>query len=422
MSTRIWEGQAPAVAQVDAVAVTGYDAGSQYQLLVNGEVICSTSGGGTVNAVAAALASGWNAVTGNPYAVPITVAAVTADVQFTADVAGNPFTVAVNAVGGAGGFGAVTGQVSNAGPNDWGTAVNWSGSAVPVTGDDVVFRSSGVDVLWGLDQSSEDLASLVIEQTYTGKIGLDQRHVVTGADGAASSGRGEYRADYLDIGWDEARIGELIGPGAPAGSGRLKLDNNKAGASTTTIFDSGNTPADTNLPAIRLLAAHADADILVRRAPGGVGIAIDDAAETATVGAISVADESSATQVFVGAGVTMDSFEQAGGENVLRSAAAVTGITVLGGALSIEGANYTVGELVVKGGTVYPNSTPTGGAAVTTIDIKGGTVDGTRSRAARTWGTVNMQDPGSTLRADDDVITITTLNEPADRPYTLQVN
>ena len=420
MTTRVWEGQAPAVAQVDKIGVTAYDAATSYRLVVNSETICSASGGGSAAAVATALASGWNAATGNAYAAPITALATGSDVQFTADVAGNPFTVSGSVTGGTGTIGTATGVVSNAGPNDWGTAANWSGSTVPIAADDVVFRDSSVPVLWGLDQSAVTLASLVIEQSYTGTIGLNQRAVVTGAAGATSTGRPEYRADYLDIGWDECRIGETIGPGAGAGSGRLKLDNPKAGASTTTVFDTG-AGIDANRPAVRLLLANASADVLVRNGSGGVGIAVDDPAETSTCGDVSVSDQTGATRAFVGEGVTLTSFTQDGGDNVLRAAAGVTTVTVNGGVLAVEGSGYGITTLNARGGTVFPNSTPTGGNAITTVNVEGGTVDGLGSREARTWGTVNMKDPGSTLRADDDVVTITTLNEP-DGVYQLQVN
>lgn len=420
MTTRVWRGQAPAVAQIDAVAVTAYDAATQYQLLVGGEIVASASGGGTAAAVAAALASGWNAATGNPYARPITAADDTADVRFTADVAGNPFTVTTNATGGAGGFGAVTGETANAGPHDWSTAANWSGGAVPVNADDVFFRNTSSPVLWGLDQSAVTLASLAIEQSFTGVIGLNKRTVVTGAAGASVTGKAEYRADYLDIGWDECRIGEMIGPGSPAGSGRLKLDNAKAGASETTIYNTSSSSADTNQPCVRLLAAHASADILIRSGSGGVGIATDDADETATVGDISVSDPTPATRVFVGEGVTLGTFTQDGGDNLLKAAAGVTGITVNGGQLAIEGSGYAVGTLIVNGGTCYPNSLPTGGNAIGTVDLNGGIVDGTRSRAPRTWAAVNLKAPGSTLKADTTVLTITALNEPTGG-YSVQV-
>lgn len=414
MTTRVWQGQAPAVAQVDALAITVYDVASQYQLLVNGEIICFTSGGGSVSNIAIDLANAWNAVTGNPYGTLITALRVSADVQFTADVPGVPFTVTPNVTGGTGAMGTVTGQTANAGPNDWSTPLNWSGGAVPVNADDVVFRDSAVPVLWGLAQSGVTLASLAIEQSYIqpGVIGLNKRVFVTGADGAAVTGKAEYRDDYLDIGWDECRIGEILGPGSPAGSGRLKLDNAKAGASTTTVHNTAVTPADPNAAVVRLLAAHASADVLVRNAGGGVGIATDDADETTTVGDVSVSDKTAASRVFIGAGVTLGTFVQDGGDNILRAAAGVTGITVNGGQLAIEGSGYDIGTLTVNGGVAYPNNMPTGGAAIAAVNIDGGTVDATRSREPRTWTDVNLGAPGSTLRGDTSVLTITNLNEP----------
>lgn len=105
---------------------------------------------------------------------------------------------------------------------------------------------------------------------------------------------------------------------------------------------------------------------------------------------------------------------------MLRAAATVTAVNVLGGELAIEGDGYAVTTLNVEGGTCYPNSTPTGGNAMTTVNIDGGTVDGSRSRTARTWQTVNLLGPGATLTADSDVVTVTTLNEPTG-PYVVSV-
>lgn len=417
MTTRVWQGQADAVAQQSNVGVTGYDASTQYQILAGGDIVTFTSGGGTAAAVAASLASGWNAAT-TPYATNITAETTGAPadtVKLIADGAGVPFTITVNATGGAGAFGSITEVTANAGPNDWDTAKNWSGDAVPVNADDVVFRDSSVDVRWGLDQAAVDLASLVIEQSYTGKIGLIRTAVVTGTDGSVATGKPEYRDHYLDIGWDACRVGEILGAGSPAGSSRLKLDNDKTGNSTTEIFNTSASSADGNLPAVRLLAAHANADLFIRNAQGGVGVAIDDPAETATIGDVDITDQTPASRVFIGEGVTLTNFTQQGGVNVLRSAATLTLARVLGGELTIEG-DQAVTTITCVGGTVYPNSS----ATVTTINVEGGTVDGTRSRTARTWATVNLKEPGSSIRGDDDVVTISTLNEP-DGPYIVSV-
>jgi len=419
MATREWQGQADAVAQITTVQVTAYDAATTYDLLVGGEVIATTSAQGTATATATALAAAWNLST-SPYATPITASSATDTVTLTADEPGVPFTVTTAVTGGTGTFGAVTEATANAGPNDWGTAGNWSGDTVPVNTDDVVFRDSAVDVRWGLDQAAVDLTSLTIEQTYTGKIGLYRGAVIVDAAGTTDPSKPEYREDYLTIGWTTCTIGEQHGPGAPAGSSRLKLDNDKVGASTTTVFNTSSSSFDANLPAVRLLAGDASADVLIRQAPGGVGIAVDDPAETATVGDVDISDTTPTSRVFIGDGVTLTNYVQQGGVNILRAAATITLAKCQGGDLTVEGTQL-VTTLTVEGGTVFPNNVPAAGSAITTVNLDGGTVDGLRSRAARTWGTVNMREPGSTLRVDPGVVTITTLNDPT-VPYTMNLS
>ncbi len=421
MTTKIWQGQATPVAQVDSATVTLYDAASTFSLQVNGENVISVINKGNAPATAAALASGWNAATGNPYARAITALATGSAVELTADIAGNPHTITSHVTGGTGTFGAVTGVTANVSANAWDNAKNWSPTGVPVNADDVVFRDSSSSVLWGLAQSAVTLASLTFEQSYTGYVGLNKRQFVTGSGGESATGKAEYREDYLDIGWDACRIGENFSIGTAAGSQRLKLDNAKTtGGSTTTVFETASASVDTNQPAVRLLFADSAADLLVRSGAGGVGVAVDDAGETSTVGDVSVSDPTTASRVFLGAGVTVTNFTQDGGENVIRAAATVTAVNCYGGVLNTEGADWSITTLNAKGGTVYANHTPTGGNAIGTIELDGGTVDGTQSREARTWGTVNLGVPGSTLRADDDVVTITTLNEP-DGPYGVQI-
>jgi len=118
--------------------------------------------------------------------------------------------------------------------------------------------------------------------------------------------------------------------------------------------------------------------------------------------------------------VTLTNYVQQGGVNILRAAATITLAKCQGGDLTVEGTQL-VTTLTVEGGTVFPNNVPAAGSAITTVNLDGGTVDGLRSRAARTWGTVNMREPGSTLRVDPGVVTITTLNDPT-VPYTMNLS
>lgn len=418
MSTKYWLGQADPVVQVATVQITADDAATTYTLTIGGVAVSAPGSGIDVDTTALFLQVFLDAQT-HPYFAAITWTVSTDTVTGTADVAGAPFIAVSSVSGGTGTMGAVTVTTAATGPNHWDEADNWSDGVVPVNADVVYFENSSVNVCWGVDQAAVDLASLIIQQTYTGKIGLDRTVFATSSDGDDTDAtKSEYRDHYLDIGWDVCDVGFHAGPGSPAGSQRLKLNNDKAGASTTTIHNTSFAASETGQTAVRLLAAHASADVLVRLAPGGVGIAVDEPAETSTVGTVSISDNSSSSRVVVSSGVTLSAFEQQGGNNLLDAAAGITSVACLDGILAIEG-DFTITTLSVEGGVVNDQHVKSSGNAVTTANLFGGTLDLTGSRQARTLATVALS-KGATLKADSDVITITTLTEP-DGPYTLAV-
>ncbi len=410
MATVYWEGTADAVAQVDTGSidtVDGTPANNTFTVTIGGETV-SVVGDTDVSTTAGNLVAALNA-SSNPYFSGITWSNPSSgDITATADNAGEPFTATLTETGA--GTGTVTdfsNTTASSGPNDWSTAGNWSGGAVPVNSDDVIIKDSKVNILWGLDQSAVDLTSLTIEQSYTGLIGLPRKHFTTNANGSNfTETKVEYRQDYLDIGWTTADIGVMTGPGSANGSQRLKLDNDKAGASTTTIHNTAGQAKEDGLPAVRLMAANASADVYVRSAPGGVGIAVDAPDETSTVGTVSVSDTSSRSQVFTSNGVTMTTYQQNGGNNVVDAAATITTVTVDGGELRTEGTQAST-SVNVNGGTFIPNSTGT----ITTLTQTDGTVDASQSNQARTITTYNPN--GGTRIANDSYLTITTLNAPS---------
>ncbi len=60
----------------------------------------------------------------------------------------------------------------SAGDNDWSTAANWTGAAVPVGGDDVIFDGrTSESATAGMDQDTVDLGSMTVRDTYSGDIG-----------------------------------------------------------------------------------------------------------------------------------------------------------------------------------------------------------------------------------------------------------
>lgn len=407
MATKYWRGLALAIAQVSTVTVGTHDAASRYEIRVNGIAIASSLGAASAAATAAALQAAWQAST-HPYRQGIT-ATVASNIVTLTSVAGMPFVVTVGVVGGTGTISTAT-TTAATGPHHWDNAANWSDNAIPANTDTVIFKDSAVSVCWGLDQNTVDLAELLIFQTYTGRIGLPLLSVAASANGETqNAGANEYRDRYLRIGWAVCRIGEHQGPGAPAGSPRLKLWNDAAGASNTEIINTAQASIDPNLPAVRLRANVNTAAINVRQAPGGVGLAADEPAETATFGAITIADQTELTRVYSGPGATIGSWTQAGGVNRLNAAATVAAVEVNGGQLVIDGA-FTVTALEVAGGICTPNNVPAAGAAIGTCTLLGGIVDFAQSPRARTLTTFNPSQ--GEIRADRDVLTITTRNQP----------
>lgn len=418
MATKYFLGTATAVAQVTTVQVTGYDAATTYKITVAGEDIVSELGVTDADGTASAISSAWNAST-NPLATQVTASVATDTVTFTADNAGEPFTLSSSVTGGSGTIGAASTSTASSGPNDWSTAANWSDGSVPVDTDTVIIAGISTPICWGLDQNTVDLTELIVEQTYTGKLGLDLNVLATAADAStSSSAKNEYREDYLKISATTVRLGQHLGPGSPGGSSRIKIDNTKAGASDTIVYDTASASSETGKPSVRLKVAHASSELFVLEAPGGVGVAVDEPGETSTLALVSVGDRTTQAGVFVGGGTTLTTWRQQGGTCVLeRDTGTLTTCTVTGGTLETLGA-FTITTLNVTGGTLRANH---GGGGVTTANLSGGQVDMTRNTDAVTWTTINLE-PGASILAGPHV-TFTTINEPSGQEtYTLTVS
>jgi hypothetical protein len=336
MATVYWFGTAIAVGQQVTLTIGGTLSGQTFSVAMNGQVLASVTAGASVGDTANSLRTALEG-SASPYRTAIGLSVdltATPGVLVLNGLAGMPWTVTAAVTG----SGATIGlEVTRAatGPNFWSEPLNWSGGQVPAAGDDVVFRDSSVPVSWGLDQSAVQLGSLRIDQSYTGRIGLASRGFATSADGqTVNLAIQEYRATYLRVGFDELRIGENQGPGSLQGSRRIKIDcTDTSGAPRVEIFATSSTSAEQGLPAVRLLFDNADAELFVRGAPAGVGVAVDLPTETSVIGRIAITGNS---RMFVGDGVTVTTFEQDAGTSLLAAAATVQDVTAWGGTLVTE--------------------------------------------------------------------------------------
>ncbi len=195
MATIRWTGRAQAVAQSNLVTIGGAAANAQvYTLTINGKTVTYTATGTDTNAtITTALLAALQLSTIPPEFQEISWAAgsTTTTITGTARTPGKPFTCTTAATG----TGTLVSSVLslNSGPNVIDLAANWSTGAVPVNGDDVVLEASNVSLLYDLGNlSSVTLASLTINASFTGAIGLPE----TNTDSTAYL---EYRAQYWQI-------------------------------------------------------------------------------------------------------------------------------------------------------------------------------------------------------------------------------
>lgn len=362
MATVRWKGGAQAVAQVTTVQVTAYDAATTYTLTVGSKSV-STIAAGSVNATASALATAWNTST-EPELAEVTASSSTDTVTLTADTAGVPFTASSSVSGGTGTIGAATTTTASAGPNDWSTANNWSGAAVPSTNDTVWVENSADQIKYGLSQSGVTLTALYLPASFTGDIGLPE------VNQSGSTAYREYRTRYLTI----SATTLVIGEGEGQGSGRILINT---GSNQTALSVHQSTPGlEADLEAIQWKGAHASNAVVVSR--GSVGIAGygGDAATVATLTVGYKDSPESDAKVRCGSGTSLTTLNQTGGQVLLG--AGLTTVNKSGGTLEITAGNVTT--LTDDGGlTVYR-----GAGTIATLSLSGAAIDFARGGTTRT--------------------------------------
>lgn len=357
-----WRGDAPAVAQVQSWAFAGtWEANDIIKVIIGGKTYNFTAGSTSTNTVVSNMVTAWNNLSAATYPefAELTAAASPAGTfRLTADTAGKPFTVSLHAkesdgttdgdaqtIEGVNTATTGTATTASSGPNDWSTAANWSGGAIPANSDNVYIEDSDVDILYGLDQNGVTPTSLNIAMNYTGKIGLPYTN-----EDSSSGSYIEYRERYLKIGAATVNIGR----GDGAGSQRINLDLGTTNA-TVNVFNSGS-PESGRERAILLQDTNASSVLNIER--GSVGVALE-AAQTAQLATLRIGyvnSKASDSQVRTGPGLTLATLTMAGG--VVTCGHAITTVNQDDGTLTLEGTG-AVTTLVVTGGTCFYNTTGT---------------------------------------------------------------
>lgn len=404
MAVRYWLGDAAAVAQVASASIDSLDAtpsANTFTVAV-GDASVSVAGDTDPATTAAALVAALGTAEHPALAAIAWSNPSPGELVATAAVAGVPFAAALTVSGA--GSGAVTDfatTTANAGPCDLGVAANWSGGVLPSAGDTVVFDRVGSNVCYGLDALSGvgTLAHVEIRQGFTGEIGLRWHAFAKNANGTEYSTTRvrEYRPGYLEVAASRVTVGGHVGPGSPAGSPMVKVKNTLAGASVCDVVRTAAAGAETGLPAVLYLASHASADVIVRDAPGGVGIGVDAPGEVATVGELLLV----AGELATGAGVTLGGLTQYGGTADVRAGADVAAMRIADGALYLSG-DWKVTTLEVDGGYAALGHHKTGGDFVGALYVRGGVADAQVTQEPRTIGAIHYL--GGTYRGGDHVV------------------
>ena len=210
---------------------------------------------------------------------------------------------------------------------DLSATANWSANTIPIANDSVFFEhiASGSDIDTSLDELSNTSLS--------GNLDL----VCISA--AAGYGFGTVTA-YVQLGTDECDIGFWRRGGTrPEPSGRVMLDFGTQ-ATNCRVYCTAQTATDSNLEPVRLLfgSSSASLDVYAESTTTQVGIATTNAAETSTLGTLTVHDANAT--VTGGFGLTLTTAETYNGRTLLQKAP--TTMNCYGGSLRLSAAAGTV--------------------------------------------------------------------------------
>jgi hypothetical protein len=278
------------------------------------------------------------------------------------------------------------------------TVTNWlkddgTNAAKPGNGDTVIFSAQGVgSVTSGLSQTAVTFTEIILEQGYTGSIGVAQSGVTA--------------AVYLTHAAPKVTIGTQTGDGDPTGAALVQMNS---GATTCTyhVFDSASTAtADTTLPPIRIKGSA----ITVNMSGGNVGVAVYGG-ETATTAAITMTKGDGQVEpepsLYLGIGTTVTSLKMGAGAVLSRAGQTVSAAIVNGGTFEHTGAGACTALSVYGEGVAYY-----AGGTITTLNL-GGTFDRTKDARAVTITNTNLY-KGFNLQLNNGVTLSTVFtNRPA---------
>lgn len=431
MSTRTWYGAAVAVPQVTYIELGGtYATGDTITLSIpstgNTKSLILTVGSTTTIAqILADLADMVNGAAANNDESRSALGSEVGewiDITATTDTTNNyliltgpddgqPFTVAKTTDSSLGTIATPVSDpsISPESPHDFDNADNWSGGAVPVTGDTIVFNGEAAEPLkYGLSQTGVAPAKIVIDSTFTKSIGLPSINT----DNAAYP-YNEYRTTYLTLGTTASLDLDIDARNA----GNIRIDTNTQ-AVTCAVLSSGAS-SETGVAPVSLRGNSSSSTYHIEDA------SVDICADTGESGAASAVNVvGSRSIVRIGDSVSLTSLTVSGGNVTCDSA--ITTLVATGGTVTTRGSG-TITTATLDGGTLEPESTGT----ITTLTVgNGGVLDSSKTLVGKTitnialYAGATFNDPNGTITATNGLDVYCTTDEvswklPARRTYTL---
>lgn len=393
MARKVWKGGAPAVAEVQTIAVDGTWANADTATIVmNEKKVTYTVAGLTGNTQAwvnSQLCTAINTAK-NTTCIPefreITPVNTSNTVMtITGPSIGKPFTLTTEEVtAGNGELGDPATTQSGQGPNHFFLANNWAINGVPASGDLLIYEDSDVDCLYGLSRGNQ-CYNTIVKQSFTGTLGLPR----TNKDDAAYP-YVEYRERYLKAVMNTITIGQ----GTGSGSGRLMFNPCNVKNGRINIYDAGSA-AEANIEPILLVntsnTTHLSASkgiASINRHLGEIGYEIEPAElHTLRIGYRS----SQAGDVIVrsGSNTTLNTVEMNGGTLEVEENGIITLNMSEGDVSILDGAGTTWN---IDAGTVKY----LGDDTLTTVRVGGGaTLDFRADMRGRTVTNMELHARGS---------------------------
>ncbi len=277
----------------------------------------------------------------------------------------------------------------------WATGSNWSSGSTPANSDTIVFNGQGVgDVNAGLSTSLTG-TTLIVEKTYTGKIGTWTAATQT----------------YLVLDGGTAYIGQQTGQGSPSGSPQIMV-NYGSTAATVNVYDSSTTSSTTYYPPVLVKGTS----LTLNQYGGSVGVApLQGETATLTAAKIAAVTGTAAPTVqptlYLGSGVTTTLLTANAGTVYNRAGQTQTtvtlGDTANGGPIYLydgTGAHTTL-NVAKRANCIY-----SGTGTITTLN-NSGIFDRTRDTRALTITNANLY-AGCSILLDNGVASSTTRTNP----------